>query len=162
MVSRSISAGLLPSLRTLDSTSLKPPFFETLVRSLAKGLVPSNTYIAYFPDDMLALQELHLAGEGVETELICPDGQKSGNLLIQVVITAKALSYCNSRPAVTCALLLSAMLLMMLKSTSSHAFKVPTRREFTPICARTSSFRLQWSRLHTLIEPTRMGLSKSC
>ena len=63
--------------------SLQPPFEKPLVRSL----VPSELYVAIIPDDILAVQELHLAREGMDSESICPGCRKPG---VQPIVTSAA------------------------------------------------------------------------
>jgi hypothetical protein len=41
-------------------------------------LYPQSTYVAITPDDMLAVQELHLASEGMDTESMCPTCRGKG------------------------------------------------------------------------------------
>ncbi len=41
-------------------------------------LYPHSTYVAITPDDMLTVQELHLALEGMDTELMCPTCRGKG------------------------------------------------------------------------------------
>jgi ribonuclease HI len=74
--------------------SLTPPFDKPIVHTM----VPSQTYVAIIPDDILAVQELHLAGEGMDSESICPSCQKTG---IQPIVTsATAQPFGNPKRAV--------------------------------------------------------------
>ena len=74
--------------------SLNPPFDKPSVSTV----MPPETYVAIIPDDILAVQELHLAGEGMDSESICPSCQNTG---IQPIVTsAKAQPYGNPKRAV--------------------------------------------------------------
>ena len=74
--------------------TLKLPLDKPPVRTL----VPSDTYVAIVPDDILAVQELHLAGEGMDTESICPSCRRPE--IQPIVTTAKAQPYGNSKRVV--------------------------------------------------------------
>ena len=50
------------------------PFKEVNVHTLK----PGQTYIAIVPDDILAVQELHMASEGMDTESICSNCREPG------------------------------------------------------------------------------------
>ena len=50
------------------------PFKEANVHTLK----PGQTYIAIVPDDILAVQELHMASEGMDTESICSNCREPG------------------------------------------------------------------------------------
>ena len=60
-------------------------------------LKPAQTCIAIFPDDVLAIQELHMAGEGMDTESICVSCRASGVQPISTSASNQARS--NSRRA---------------------------------------------------------------
>jgi len=61
-------------------------------------LKPAQTYIAIVPDDILAIQELHMAGEGMDTESICVSCRASGVQPISTSASNQARG--NSRRAV--------------------------------------------------------------
>ena len=71
-----------------------PPFGDVAIRTLA----PPTTYVAIVPDDMLAVQELHLAREGMDSESICCNCRSP---VVQPIVTTASSQKCgNSRRAV--------------------------------------------------------------
>jgi hypothetical protein len=71
-----------------------PPFGQVAIRTLA----PPTTYVAIVPDDMLAVQELHLAREGMDSESICCNCRAS---VVQPIVTSATSQKCgNPRRAV--------------------------------------------------------------
>ena len=72
-----------------------PPFGQVAIRTLA----PPTTYVAIVPDDVLAVQELNLAREGMYSESICC---KCRSPVVQPIVTTATSQKCgNPRRAVS-------------------------------------------------------------
>ena len=70
------------------------PFSEQSIRTMA----PQSTYVAIVPDDILAVQELHMAGEGMDSGSICAGCAKPG--VTPIVVSAKNQPHGNPNRAV--------------------------------------------------------------
>ena len=97
-----------------------------------RTLSPPPHYIAVDPDDMLAIQEWHMANEGLDTESICPRCRSTG---IQPITTTADHRPCgNPQRAIRffCAKCLS----VHDESHSNRCHPVPCRCRSCRLCVR--------------------------
>jgi len=63
-----------------------------------RTLAPQSTYVAIVPDDILAVQELHMASEGMDSGSICAGCAKPG--VTPIVVSARNQAHGNPNRAV--------------------------------------------------------------